>query len=252
MVIQSIPTLIVTRPEPGAARFAARLGRPAILSPLMMPEFPAVVLPPSAALILTSAMAVEALRRLAQPLPRLAYCVGDATAEAAQALGLQAESAAGDAEALLALVMARHTAGALLHPCGAETRGDLVARLMAAGIAARALVVYTQRPQPLTATAEAALHGATPVILPVFSPRSSALLAAELARIGVSAPLWLVAISEAAAAPLRGLAAREVVAARPEAGAMAEEVARFFAIAAENPEPRVEPGVTNGYRAPKR
>ncbi|MBL8562803.1 MAG: uroporphyrinogen-III synthase [Gemmobacter sp.] len=229
MVIQSIPTLIVTRPEPGGAAFAARLGQPAILSPLMAPEFLAPPLPPARALILTSATAVEGLRRLGEPLPPLAFCVGDATAQAAQALGLQTESAAGDAEALLGLLLARRPEGPLLHVCGTKTRGNLAARLGAAGLPCTKCVIYDQRPRPLVPEAVAALHGPGPVILPVFSPRSAALLAAELARVGATAPLWVAAISEAAAAPLRGRAARLVIAPQPEARAMAAEVARFFA-----------------------
>lgn len=231
MVIQSIPTLIVTRPEPGGAAFAARIGQPAILSPLMVPEFLPVRLPEAQALILTSPTAVEALRRLAQPLPRLAFCVGDATARAAQALGIQAESAKGDAEALLSLLLERRPAGPLLHACGRETRGDLAARLGAAGLPCTECVVYDQRPRPLSPEAVAALRGPMPVVLPVFSPRTAALLAAELARVGATAPLWVVAISAAAAEPMQSLATRLNLAAQPDAGSMAAGVLRFFATA---------------------
>ena len=248
MVIQSIPTLIVTRPEPGGSAFVARLGRPAILSPVMAPEMRDVSLPVADALILTSPMAVEALRRLGADLPGRAFCVGDATAAAARDLGLQADSAAGDAEALLALILRARPQGRLLHVCGAETRGDLVARLQAAGFAAMAQVVYAQHPHPLTAQAVAALRGGAPVLLPVFSPRTAQILAAELDRIAATAPLWIVAISDAAAAPLRDLATRLEVAARPDAEAMAAAVARFFATAARNGAPWVEPGGGNVYR----
>jgi len=229
MVIQSIPTLIVTRPEPGGAAFAARIGQPAILSPLMVPEFLPVGLPKAEALILTSPTAVEALLRLAQPLPRLAFCVGDATAQAAQTLGIETESAKGDAEALLRLLLERRPAGPLLHACGRETRGDLAARLTVAGLPCTECVVYDQRPRPLSPEALAALRGPVPVVLPVFSPRSGALLSAELARVKATAPLWVAAISEAAAEPMRAHAARLNIAARPEARAMAECVLRFFA-----------------------
>ena len=231
MVIQSTPTLIVTRPEPGGAAFAQAVGRPAILSPVMAPVFLQVTLPPALALILTSPTAVEALRRLGQPTPRLAFCVGDATARAAQAIGLQAESAAGDAEALLALLLTRRPEGPLLHICGTETRGDLAARLTAAGLPCTACVIYDQRPSPLTPAAVAALEGVAPVILPVFSPRSAMLLAAELARVAAQAPLWVAAISEAAAEPLRARAERLAVAPKPDSAAMAATVLRFFATA---------------------
>lgn len=195
----------------------------------MAPVFLPALLPKARALILTSPTAVEALRRLAQPLPRQAYCVGDATARAAQALGLQTESAAGNAEALLALLLTRRPEGPLLHVCGAATRGDLAVRLAAAGLPCTECVVYDQRPRPLLPEAVAALHGPVPVVLPVFSPRSGALLAAELARVKASAALWVAAISEAAAEPMRPHAARLSLAAQPETGAMAECVLRFFA-----------------------
>lgn len=254
-----VPTVIVTRPAPGDARFAALLpGLRVICAPILAPHFPPVTLPEGlAGLILTSAHAVTALRPHAATLPPRAWCVGAATAAAAAGLGLHTQhpTGRGDAEALLALILAARPAGPLLHACGVETRGNLAARLTEAGIATQSLTVYDQVPQPLSAPAIAALHGPDPVILPVFSPRSAQLLAAELVRVRPRAPIWLVAISEAAAAPLAGQVARQVTARSPDAAAMAEGVrglaTRFLAASADCADAWVEPAPRNDYRDPK-
>jgi uroporphyrinogen-III synthase len=97
----------------------------------------------------------------------------------------------------------------------------VAARLAALGLPAAEAVVYDQRPQPLTPAARAWLAGARPVIVPLFSPRSAALFAAEAA--GAAAPLRIAALSAAvaAAAPPAALLA---VAARPDAAAMSDLV----------------------------
>ena len=73
--------------------------------------------------------------------------------------------------------------------------------------------------RPLTADARAVLAGDAPVLLPVFSPRTAALLASAGP---FAAPLHLVAMSGAVDAALGGLpCASRTVAARPDARAMA-------------------------------
>ena len=254
-----VPTVIVTRPAPGDARFAALLpGLRVICAPILAPHFLPVTLPKGlAGLILTSAHAVTALRPHAATLPPRAWCVGAATAAAAAGLGLHTQHpmGRGDAESLLALILEARPAGPLLHACGAETRGNLAARLTEAGIATQALPVYDQVPQALSAPAIAALQGTDPVILPVFSPRSARLLTAELASIGPRAPIWLVAISDAAAAPLAGHAAQLVTAHNPDAAAMGDAVrhlaTRFLAASADCADAWVEPAPRNDYRDAK-
>ena len=60
--------------------------------------------------------------------------------------------------------------------------------------------------------------GARPVVVPVYSPRSARLLAGMAT--GARAPLWLVAISDAAAAAWTAPAARRAVADQPSGRAM--------------------------------
>lgn len=217
----------MTRPKPQSARFAGRL-RAAhpdleiVISPLLVPRFLRPEIPPGAqALILTSETGAEAARRIAAKvpdLPRRAFCVGGRTAQAASDAGFEASSAAGDAEALLSMILAQHPAPPLLHLHGRETRGDLAERLSSAGIETFSAVAYEQNLHPLTPEGVALLQGAAPVVAPVFSPRSALALVAEYARIGGSAPLIPVAISPAAAVAFRGTDV--TIAARPDGEAM--------------------------------
>lgn len=242
MVRQSRPfVVILTRPAEQGARFARDLAARApdlrqIVSPLMAPEFLPFDLPdrPVSALILTSVTAVQALQRNGGALPARAYCVGARTAAEAQALGLEAQSADGDAEALVRLILSDAPPPPLLHLHGAETRGEIAQRLNSAGLETFSQVIYCQKPQPLADPAIAALRGAEPVFLPVFSPRTAQILADELDRIGAIAPLRFAAISEATAAPLRRFeSARLDIAAAPQADAMLAALARLIAAEAE-------------------
>lgn len=218
MSTQPRPLILLTRPAPQSDRFAAALGLRCLISALIAPRFLAPDIPPHDALILTSETGAEAARGL---LPCRAYCVGDQTAATARALGFDAISAQGDAEALIALILTTAT-GPLLHLRGREARGDIAARLTAAGIPTHEVIAYAQEERPLTPEAIIALRGQTPVVAPLFSPRSAALLAAEAVRIGATAPLCVVAMSQAVADAARALDPAPRVAARPDGNSMLE------------------------------
>lgn len=184
-------------------------------------------------LILTSETGVEAalrLREAGRPLPEAALCVGDHTAAVARAAGFAAESAQGDAEALIAKVLAAEETGPFLHLRGREARGDIAPRLAAKGRKAEAVVVYEQVAEPLTDEAVLLLGGGGPVIVPVFSPRSAVLLAEQGP---FAARLWVVAISRAAAEAAARLGAERIVTAdRPDGAAMLDAIARIISEAA--------------------
>ncbi|WP_101342184.1 uroporphyrinogen-III synthase [Cereibacter azotoformans] len=229
-----LPAVLLTRPEAQGARFAVALREALgpvrlVTSPLMVPEFlsPPIALLPEA-LIFTSETGVEGFRRLAAPglagVGR-AWCVGNRTARAARAAGLDAQSAEGDAEALIAAIVAAGERGPLLHLRGAESRGEVAPRLAAQGLVVVEAVVYDQRPQPLLPEALALLAGAAPVLAPLFSPRTARLLGLELARAGVAPQLWVAAMSPAVAEAAGALSpARLRVAARPDAEALLDAV----------------------------
>lgn len=238
MAAQSrLPAILLTRPPEQSARFAQALlaehpGLRMVISPLLAPRHLSPALPDRAftALILTSETGAEAARRIAaegRALPKTAFCVGERTASAARAAGFQAASADGDAEALLALILARNPTPPLLHLHGREARGNLAERLNSAGIETVSAVAYEQNLQPLTPEAAALLCSDQPVLAPVFSPRSARALAAECARIGAKSPLTIAAISPAAAAPFAG--ADVLVAAHPDAANLMQVIASRLA-----------------------
>lgn len=247
----SVPVLI-TRPDAQARAFAAALTarfgarvRP-VIAPLMAPVLLAPDLPggPFAAVIFTSATGVMAAKGLAAKglaLPKRAFCVGRQTAVQAQAAGFEAVSADGNADSLLAMVVADPPAGRILHLRGEATAGDVAERLQSAGIETVSVVAYRQEPRPLTAEALALLAGKGAVIVPLFSPRSAALFQAALHKAAlpgrVRADLWLAALSEAVGNELGkigfkigGSPAPEKlqIALRPDAEAMLDAVGQLL------------------------
>jgi uroporphyrinogen-III synthase len=224
--------VLITRPEAEARAFASalvhRFGprvRP-LVAPLMAPQFLPAPVPdgPFAALIFTSSQGVEGARRKGLVTPSLAYCVGKKTAAAAKDAGFTAISADGNADDLYARILADPAAGRLLHVRGEDTRGDLQARLNAAGIATDSVVVYRQEPLPLSAEATRLLCSKGRAIVVLFSPRSAELFAKALPP---DTPVLLSAavMSASVAQALPAKVCRVVrVAARPDASALLDAV----------------------------
>jgi uroporphyrinogen-III synthase len=231
-----VPVLL-TRPVAEAKGFAKaltqRLGpRVApVIAPLMAVEHLAPTLPPGAfaGVIFTSVAGVEATQPFRPDLPHLAWCVGRKTAERAAAAGFQARSAeGGDAAALVAAITADPPGGRLLHLRGEDATGDVAERLISAGIETESLVVYRQKPQPLTAEGAALLAGEGRVILPLFSPRSATLFHAVLPA-EARARLFLVAMSAAVADAARPIPCQALITARqPTAEAMLDACEQAF------------------------
>lgn len=170
------PVLLLTRPQDSAARFAAALSDEArsrvdvMIAPLIRIEAvaPVPIIPNTGAVIFTSAQGV-----LHGPngAGRVAYCVGAATTQAAEAKGWRAELAGNTAEDLIKALAIRAPAGPLLHLAGAHHRGDIAERLTHAGIETGRVTLYRQTLLPLGDAALRALQGTT--IVPLFSPRTA-------------------------------------------------------------------------------
>ncbi|WP_421999339.1 uroporphyrinogen-III synthase [Roseovarius mucosus] len=197
-------TILITRPEPEASRMAAEVKAlcgdvAVVVSPVMQIAYGGALpdLTGDETLIFTSRHGVEGFCRLSARRDSRCYAVGDATAEAAEAQGLRAISAGGDAGALLARIAEDGACGPFLHLRGAHVAADVAGALRAAGHAARDAVVYDQVEVALSAEARALLRGAEPVILPLMSPRTARIFLAQAE--GVSAPLLIAAISRNAA-----------------------------------------------------
>lgn len=226
--------VLVTRSEPGASETAARLreiGFEAAAEPLFAIT-PIEATPPEFdALAFTSANGV---RRFAQLTPRRdapVWCVGGRTAQAAREAGFgDVRSAEGDVNALAALIGRELAPGlALLHAGNEESRGDLVGQLLAAGRRATFLPVFraapASRPGPRLAGLLAGREAFDAVM--IHSPRAGIILAEFVAEAPARAPLKIVAISQAAAEPLLGLATRIELAAAPDETAMISALARL-------------------------
>lgn len=211
------PTLLITRPLDGALRFAA-----------MMPDLPVVIAPvlqidpvphdkgvlrAAQGLVFTS---VHAVPCAGAGLGRLAICVGSQTAGVARAAGFDVIEGQGTAESILPLIA--DATVPLVHPHG---------RHVAKVLPVEGVVVYDQHVVPLTAGAQAVLARPAPVILPVFSPRSSAALSMQVKS--AVAELWIVAISDAALRAWTAPARRVIVAQRPDADAMKAATLRLIA-----------------------
>lgn len=221
------PTILLTRPAAQAARFAESLRAEGIdrivIAPLQAiePVGDPPHLPHGAHVIFTSANAVA----FAPPgAGRKAICVGARTAEAATARGYVAEVAGGTADALVAHLISAAPTAPLIHLHGRHVRGDIAARLSAAGMSATAAVIYDQIALPPSAAFHAAC--AQPrVIVPLFSPRSAQLFAHACPRPGPGATA--IALSENVNAALpEAWQDRTVVTAAPTAAAMRAEITR--------------------------
>ena len=204
---RAIP-VILTRPAEQGARFASLLTDTVgdairlIHSPVLAPRFlsPDMPMRPFSALIFTSQTAVNAVVRMTMPdvpLPRRAFCVGNQTCMAARMAGFDAVSGQGDARHLVDHILTSGVLGPLLHLRGQHTRGNVSVALNSAGIETHDAIIYTQDALPLNADARAALLAATPVVLPIFSPRTAEVLMGALALLPVTAPLFTVSLSQA-------------------------------------------------------
>ncbi len=225
MMIPQPPTILLTRPDADSARFAqclreAGIQAEIVISPLLgissldvAPDFDEV-----RGVIFTSRNGVASVAAWNLP----AWCVGQATRDSAAHAGWQAISGGGDAEALLQTILADAPAGPLLHVRGEHARGDLAARLSAAGIPTDEVVSYRQEAKALSSEAKRLIQGDFPLILPIFSPRT----ARHLCTLGpFAAPLKVVAMSAAVAQALTELDVQNtVIASQPNAEAMIEAI----------------------------
>lgn len=143
--------LLLTRPEPGAARTAQRLrerGHGVVSDPMLRIEPVAAPLPPGSfdAIAFTSANGVRAAPAALPDVP--VFSVGGRTAEAARARGLSPVIAcAGDARALADALRAALPPGArILNPAGVDRAADLPALVAPAGLEIVTWEIYRARP----------------------------------------------------------------------------------------------------------
>lgn len=187
---------LITRPEPAASALAKQvtaMGFAVCVSPLITYRDVSVSidLDSYGGVILSSAAAVPALIRLANSAVHQVYAVGPKTAEAARGAGFQVIEGAGDAQALIQCVQAAAPQSPLIHLRGDHSIGDIASKLSAGGIETDECVVYQQLEGRLSPSAQALLCGDSPVILPLYSPRSAAILTQGVAPKAPVVPVFL-------------------------------------------------------------
>jgi len=226
--------VLVTRPQPDAARTAAKLaqlGHEPVMDPLLtiepitIGEIPAG---PFAALAATSANAARIAGALVELDPMRVlplYAVGTSTAEAAHAAGFETViDADGDAAALAKVLMRDLRRGArVLHLAGEERARELGTLIADSEIFVDVLVLYRVRAaDALGPAAEFLASGGIDAVLH-FSPRSAAAFAAVAEREGLvegARKARHLCLSLAVAARLASLGVRAEVAARPNEAAL--------------------------------
>ncbi|SNT72853.1 uroporphyrinogen-III synthase [Paracoccus seriniphilus] len=212
MPTRAKPAFLLTRPEDDSRRFAALLpDLPVVFSPIIrivpLPHDREALLR-APALVFTSGHAIAAA---GEGRGRRAYCVGPRTAELARLAGFDVVQGPGDAEGLLPILQAAPEP--LVHPHG---------RHLAKVLPVQGVVVYDQQSLALSDQARALLQAETPVILPLFSPRSARLVAAQVRD--ARAPLWVASISKAAQRGFSVPCERMIVAPTPDAAGLAASI----------------------------
>lgn len=193
----------VTRTRPGADQTAGRLrglGLDPVVDPVLEPRALDADLHIAGfdALAFSSPNGVRFFVDRSRERALTAYAVGDATAEALRAAGFaRVVSAGGDASALAEALIADRP-GRVLHLGPTRPAGDLPALAATGGVEVVARPIYeTVERRPAAALA------ARPDALLIHSPRAAEIVA-RLTPSDLLASLQAFAISEAAAAPLKG------------------------------------------------
>ena len=133
---------------------------------------------------------------------RIAFCVGEVTTKAAAAFGWDAFQKGETAQQLIIALSKMPDKSVFTHLAGVHTRGNIAERLSVAGHTARHIAVYDQLRCRFSAEANEALASNFPLLVPLFSPRTALVFAAQDCG---RAPLRIIALSEDVADPVRGL-----------------------------------------------
>ena len=235
-----VKTLLLTRPEAQSRGLAKDIETHfpearCLISPLIeiqligsLPDLSGI-----AALIFTSVNGVQAYGNLGGPIGMRSYCVGNKTAQAAREIDLEAVSADGASANLISLIASEvaPTGGDLLHIRGEHTTGDIAQILTAKGFGVREAKLYRQSTVALSEAAKSALAFSSVAVIPIYSPRTAELLAAEF----TANPDWprdqitVVCIGQNAAAALSGLGFGKIaIADAPNGAAMLAAIAKVL------------------------
>ncbi|MCP8938740.1 uroporphyrinogen-III synthase [Alsobacter sp. SYSU M60028] len=214
--------VVVTRPEPDAARTARRLAALGY-TPVVAPLFEAVATSSApagdgwAAVVATSARAFLAGAADPAALSSPLFAVGERTASAARAAGFRDVRAAGGTALALSQLLARELpAGArVLYLAGTVRKPELEARLAAAGLRVTVRETYAmRRVSALPAAFAELLRSGAPALVLHYSRRGAETALDLAARAGLQDALAALAhraLSADVAEPLQRAGASDVV-----------------------------------------
>jgi uroporphyrinogen-III synthase len=226
--------VLVTRPLEDSLETAARLqalGHDSVIAPLLEIRYrdgDQIPLDGVQAILATSANGIRALIRRTERRDVAVFAVGRQSAAEAEAAGFANVRNAEGGSAALAAATAEWVdpnAGALLHVSGTDVAGDLAGALEAKGFTVRRETLYEAvAAEGLPGAAQSALRAGKLDAALLFSARSAKAFADGIVAAGLKQAcksLTVIAISEAAAAPLAALTFRDVrIPARPNQDAM--------------------------------
>ncbi len=176
--------VMITRPQPDADEFAEQCrsaGLDPLAAPLMTVRFHENWETPSdvGGLAFTSANGVRAFAGASRVRNLPAFCVGEATADAARTADFATVHTAGGEVVSLAALIVQHAgaiSGQVVHIAGAHRAGDLIALLKERGVSARRIVAYeTEEAAALPDEAQSAIGGGRALAVALFSPRTAQL-----------------------------------------------------------------------------
>jgi uroporphyrinogen-III synthase len=230
--------VLITRPQPGADRFAASLPDSMIpvIAPLTRIEATGTpVLPDGLGAVLFTSQ--NGVRFAPEGCGLPAFCVGDKTANAAEARGYRAVSAGGTVDDLITLVLGK-ARGPFAHLRGEDSIGDVANTLRAQGHSVQDIVVYRAVAHPLPDHVSHAIAQGQIRCVTIFSPRAARRFVGEINPDWPLSKMYAVAISAAAAAPLRACDFGEIrLADAPNAAAMRAALGPVTASSLEGGEP---------------
>ena len=219
------PILLMTRPAEASERFVTNLNPDIVaridvaISPLIRISFRTARLDLAGfrGVIFSSATGVRAALNAGKGPFGRAFCVGPATTQAAKQAGWDAQQSGQDASSLVATLLRDKPDVPLLHIRGHHARGDIAQTLSKQGLTCEEVVLYDQEALPLSSEVLSAVASDAPIVAPVFSPRTAALLGAQLP----DRPIRCAALSQAVADELSDHSSWSVdVASSPDAQAM--------------------------------
>ena len=230
------PTILLTRPILQSNEYAAVLRRDLpdrfwiVISPLLEIRQVKQTLNLEGVhnLIFTSVNGIEAFARESSRRDFACYCVGDRTAECDKSLGFSAISADGTVENLAALLVRRTLSGPCLHVHGRHVAQETARLFQSLGAEYRNVVLYDQHSITFTSEAKGLIKKGNPLIVPLFSPRSAALFAAQVSDMPLD-HVVAICISQNVANELAGSnIGRVIVAVLPRADAVTQEIAAII------------------------